>query len=189
MLKAKILFVGPSESGKTILANFLTDSSDITEYNPTQGVRILEFENPQVTNQGTVCEFQLWDCGGDRKFESCWPALMKDSHGVVIVFNADVPSHLREIEMWHSCFIQQQLLPDAQCLLIAHRKPGSGPGSGGDQGNGTLLLASPLNSLKLVHSDLEEEPEEIRTEFTKYLRSVVNSLSECQDKEELAIIA
>ncbi|KAL6056235.1 hypothetical protein STEG23_020604, partial [Scotinomys teguina] len=69
MLKAKILFVGPCESGKTVLANFLTDSSDITEYNPTQGVRILEFENPHVTsnNKGTGCEFELWDCGGDSK--------------------------------------------------------------------------------------------------------------------------
>lgn len=28
-----------SQSGKTVLANFLTESSDITEYNPTQGVR------------------------------------------------------------------------------------------------------------------------------------------------------
>nr|KAF6355005.1 intraflagellar transport 22 [Myotis myotis] len=101
MLKAKILFVGPCESGKTVLANFLTESSDITEYNPTQGVRILEFENPHVTsnNKGTACEFELWDCGGDPKFESCWPALMKDSHGVVIIFNADIPSHLKEIEM------------------------------------------------------------------------------------------
>ncbi|XP_001366207.2 intraflagellar transport protein 22 homolog isoform X1 [Monodelphis domestica] len=184
MLKAKILFVGPCESGKTALANFLTESSDITEYNPTQGVRILEFENPQVTsnNKGTGCEFELWDCGGDTKFESCWPALMKDSHGVVIIFNADIPSHLKEIEMWHSCFVQQQLLQDNQCLLIAHHKPGSG----GDKGN--LSLAAPLNKLKLVHSNLEEEPEEIRTEFIKYLKSIVSSVSESRDREEMSII-
>ncbi|XP_054570850.1 intraflagellar transport protein 22 homolog isoform X3 [Eptesicus fuscus] len=138
MLKAKILFVGPCESGKTVLANFLTESSDITEYNPTQGVRILEFENPHVTsnNKGTACEFELWDCGGDPKFESCWPALMKDSHGVVIIFNADIPSHLKEIEMWYSCFVQQQFLQDTQCLLIAHHKPGSGS----DKGNLSLFL-------------------------------------------------
>ncbi|XP_020861431.1 intraflagellar transport protein 22 homolog isoform X3 [Phascolarctos cinereus] len=149
MLKAKILFVGPCESGKTVLANFLTESSDITEYNPTQGVRILEFENPQVAsnNKGTGCEFELWDCGGDTKalfppwrFESCWPALMKDSHGVVIIFNANIPSHLKEIEMWHSCFVQQQLLQDSQCLLIAHHKPGSG----GDKGNLSLEIAPKL---------------------------------------------
>ncbi|XP_043855252.1 intraflagellar transport protein 22 homolog isoform X2 [Dromiciops gliroides] len=154
MLKAKILFVGPCESGKTVLANFLTESSDITEYNPTQGVR----------------------------FESCWPALMKDSHGVVIIFNADIPSHLKEIEMWHSCFVQQQLLQDNQCLLIAHHKPGSG----GDKSN--LSLAAPLNKLKLIHSNLEEEPEEIRMEFIKYLKSIVSSVSESRDREEMSII-
>lgn len=64
------------------------------------------------------------------RFESCWPALMKDSHGVVIIFNADIPSHLKEIEMWYSCFVQQQFLQDTQCLLIAHHKPGSGSGKG-----------------------------------------------------------
>uniref|UniRef100_A0A7N5P503 Intraflagellar transport 22 n=1 Tax=Ailuropoda melanoleuca TaxID=9646 RepID=A0A7N5P503_AILME len=154
MLKAKILFVGPCESGKTVLANFLTESSDITEYNPTQGVR----------------------------FESCWPALMKDSHGVVIVFNADLPSHLKEIEMWYSCFVQQQFLQDTQCLLIAHHKPGSGS----DKGN--LTLSPPLNKLKLVHSNLEDDPEEIRLEFIKYLKSIINSVSESRDREEMSII-
>ncbi|XP_054103815.1 intraflagellar transport protein 22 homolog isoform X3 [Callithrix jacchus] len=109
MLKAKILFVGPCESGKTVLANFLTESSDITEYSPTQGVR----------------------------FESCWPALMKDAHGVVIVFNADIPSHRKEMEMWYSCFVQQQSLQDTQCMLIAHHKPGSGD----DKGSLSLLNA------------------------------------------------
>ncbi|XP_045397458.1 intraflagellar transport protein 22 homolog isoform X2 [Lemur catta] len=184
MLKAKILFVGPCESGKTVLANFLTESSDITEYNPTQGVRILEFENPNVTsnNKGTGCEFELWDCGGDTKFESCWPALMKDAHGVVIIFNPDIPSHRKEIEMWYSCFVQQQLLQDTQCLLIAHHKPGSG----GDTGR--LSLSPPLNKLKLVHSNLEDDPEEIRKEFIKYLKSIINSMSESRDREEMSII-
>ncbi|XP_040117803.1 intraflagellar transport protein 22 homolog isoform X2 [Oryx dammah] len=154
MLKAKILFVGPCESGKTVLANFLTESSDITEYNPTQGVR----------------------------FESCWPALMKDSHGVVIVFNIDIPSHLKEIETWYSCFVQQQFLQNTQCLLIAHHKPGSGS----DKEN--PALAPPLNKLKLVHSNLEDDPEEIRMEFIKYLRSIINSVSESRDREEMSII-
>lgn len=60
-----------------------------------------------------------------HRFESCWPALMKDSNGVVIIFNPDVPSHLKEIETWHSMFISSQGLVDNQCLLISHYKPGS----------------------------------------------------------------
>lgn len=39
-----------SQSGKTVLANFLTESSDITEYNPTQGVRwALKYLCPRET--------------------------------------------------------------------------------------------------------------------------------------------
>lgn len=65
-------------------------------------------------------------CSFSYRFESCWPALMKDSSGVVIIFNPDVPSHLKEIETWHSMFIASQSLQENQCLLIAHHKPGSG---------------------------------------------------------------
>ncbi|XP_037736691.1 intraflagellar transport protein 22 homolog isoform X3 [Chelonia mydas] len=155
MLKAKILFVGPSESGKSVLANFLSESTEgISSYVPTQGVR----------------------------FETCWPALMKDSHGVVIVFNPELPSHLKEIEMWYSCFVQQQQLLDNQCLLIAHHKPGSA----GDTEN--LSLASPLNKLKLIHSSLEEDPEDVRIEFVKYFKSIINLLNESRDREEMSII-
>ncbi|XP_054991282.1 intraflagellar transport protein 22 homolog isoform X2 [Sorex araneus] len=107
---------------------------------------------------------------------------MKDAQGVVIVFNADIPSHLKEIEMWYSNFVQQQLLQDSQCLLIAHHKPGSG----GDKGSPPL--APPLNKLKLVHSNLEDDPEEIRIEFVTYLKSVINSVSESRDREEMSIM-
>lgn len=50
---------------------------------------------------------------------------MKDSCGVVIVFNPDVKSHLKEIETWYSMFISPQSLQESQCLLIAHQKPHS----------------------------------------------------------------
>ncbi|KAG5284116.1 hypothetical protein AALO_G00023130 [Alosa alosa] len=85
MFKTKILIIGPSESGKTVLANFLSDTVETIggDYSPTQGVRILEFEsqNHGSGDRDSSCEVELWDCGGDFKFESCWPALMKDSNG------------------------------------------------------------------------------------------------------------
>uniref|UniRef100_A0A3B5B3J2 Intraflagellar transport 22 n=1 Tax=Stegastes partitus TaxID=144197 RepID=A0A3B5B3J2_9TELE len=156
MFKTKILFVGPNESGKTVLANFLFDTTENVggEYRPTQGVR----------------------------FESCWPALMKDSSGVVIVFNPDVPSHLKEIETWHSMFISSQGLQEAQCLLIAHHKPGSGVE------DGRLPLASHLSRLPLIHSNLEDEPEDVRQAFCRYLGNVVNTMSESREREEMSII-
>ncbi|XP_075877793.1 intraflagellar transport protein 22 homolog [Nelusetta ayraudi] len=185
MFKTKILFTGPSECGKTVLANFLSDTTENIggEYRPTQGIRILEFES-QTEGSGnkTVCEVELWDCSGDFKFESCWPAVMKDSSGVVIVFNPDVPSHLKEIETWYSMFISAQGLQDNQCLLIAHRKPGS---AAEDR---RLQLASHLGRVPLIHSNLEEEPEDLRQSFTRYLGNVVNTVAERREREEMSII-
>ncbi|XP_044286151.1 intraflagellar transport protein 22 homolog [Varanus komodoensis] len=181
MLKLKVLFVGPREAGKSVLANFLSETTEsIGSYMPTHGVRILEYEKP--LSSGAGCRFELWDCGGDKKFEACWPALMKDSHGVTIIFNPDLPSHLKEIEMWHSCFVQHQPLLESQCLLIAHHKPGTA----GDIEN--LDLPSPLKRLQLIYSNLEEDPEDVRMEFMKYLKSLVNLVSENRDREEMSLI-
>ncbi|XP_062887312.1 intraflagellar transport protein 22 homolog isoform X3 [Mobula hypostoma] len=172
-------------SGKTVLANFLSDATEAIggDYNPTLGVRILEFEclNVNAGGRNVGCEVELWDCSGDQKFETCWPALMKDSNGVIIVFN-DIPSHLKEIEMFYSYFVQQQRLHDSQCLLIAHHKPSSAPGRNRPN------LAQQLSKLRLIHSNLEEDPEQVRTAFRQYLGTVVSSLSESRDKEEMSII-
>lgn len=185
MLKVKILFVGPNESGKTVLANFLSDTTDYVgqEYNPTVGVRILEFESQAEGHGDTkTCEVELWDCSGDFKFESCWPALTNDTNGVVIIFNPDLPSHLKEIETWHSMFISSQGLLDSQCLLMAHHKPGSGDDVG------QLPLATHLNRLPLIQSNLEEEPEDVRVAFCRYLGNVLHTMSESREREEMSII-
>ncbi|XP_015225356.1 intraflagellar transport protein 22 homolog [Cyprinodon tularosa] len=184
MFKAKILFVGPNESGKTVLANFLSDTREDVggEYRPTRGVRILEFEAHPEGSHDKTCEVELWDCSGDFKFESCWPAIIKDSSGVVIIFNPDVPSHLKEIETWHAMFISTQSLQDSQCLLIAHHKPGS------EVEGGRLPLAPNLSRLPLIHSNLEEQPEDLRHAFYGYLGDVVKAMSESREREEMSII-
>ena len=45
-IKVKVALIGPCESGKTLLANFLADATEnsIQEYQPTKVARALEFE-------------------------------------------------------------------------------------------------------------------------------------------------
>ncbi|KAK7945490.1 hypothetical protein WMY93_001218 [Mugilogobius chulae] len=164
-MQVKILFIGPTESGKTVLANFLSDISENVggEYRPTVGVRILKFDSHlEGGSDNRGCKVELWDCSGDFKFESCWPTLMKDCNGVVIVFNPDVQEN--------------------QCLLIAHNKPESAVKEG------HLSLASPLNRLPLIQSNLEEEPEVVRKAFVRYIGNVVKAMSESREREEMSII-
>lgn len=186
MFKAKILIIGPTESGKSVLANFLSNTVETIEgdYTPTHGVRILEFEshNPGSGDRDGGCEVELWDCGGDSKFESCWPALMRDSNGVIIVFNSDVPSHLREVETWHSKFVTSQGLRESQCLLMAHQKPGGGANTSSPD------LAPHLRKLQLVNSNLEDDSEDVRQKFKKFLGGILKTMSDNREHEEMSII-
>lgn len=112
LLEAWVLCVGPCQSGKTVLVptswqNIL--ASPTTTQTKKGDPRTWEPTHYQQ-QQRHRWEFELWECSANPKFESCWSLLMQDSHRVVIIFNAYIQSHLKKIQMWYSCFTQQQFL-------------------------------------------------------------------------------
>ena len=34
------------------------------------------------------------------RFDKCWPAVIHQSHGVVLVYNPDEPAQTKEVELW-----------------------------------------------------------------------------------------
>lgn len=61
------------QSGKTIIANFLSELINIDESTsprPTQGLRIVEFELTDINVNGKNCniDIELWDCSGDHRY-------------------------------------------------------------------------------------------------------------------------
>lgn len=68
----QILLLVCQQSGKTSLANFLSDAKDVLsigQYRPTVGCRILEFqlESSYSTRGANNRDIQLWDCSADRR--------------------------------------------------------------------------------------------------------------------------
>ncbi|KAG8338725.1 Intraflagellar transport protein 22 [Homalodisca vitripennis] len=110
-----------SKSGKTTIANFLSDSTENVggEYRPTQGVRIVEFEtqNSNINNGGFKTDVELWDCSGDLKFENFWPAIYKDANGIVFVCDLSVPDASSKLDYYFESFC---LLP-----LFHQQNPGT----------------------------------------------------------------
>ncbi|EGZ09062.1 hypothetical protein PHYSODRAFT_252263 [Phytophthora sojae] len=103
MAPLKILIVGPKEAGKSTIANFLAEHSDRLggqeRYQPTVGVRILEIEKGKAN-------IELWDISGDQNYEACWPAVMKDTDGVVLVYNPESHVHESEAMLWFVPYLQ-----------------------------------------------------------------------------------
>ena len=59
----------------------------------------MEFETRHSTTKVDVA-VELWDCSGDQKFESCWPAITSGSHGLLFVLNADDMPEDLIVEHW-----------------------------------------------------------------------------------------
>jgi Rab-like protein 5 len=60
------------QGGKTLVSNTLAEATDsaISEYRPTQGCRIVEFELNNILMQESKtnkADVEMWDCSGDRK--------------------------------------------------------------------------------------------------------------------------
>ncbi|GFS02560.1 intraflagellar transport protein 22 homolog [Elysia marginata] len=182
MSKAKVIVVGPCEAGKTVLCNFLADATEFSggEYHPTQGVRIVEFETNGPDNSRSALDVELWDCSGHRRFESCWPAMIRDASGAIFVYNPDVPNHDKELDTWYNFIIGNQHLKDNQCYVYAHHRPNTA-------GQSTELSNS-FSKIPLVHTNLEEDADAVRSEFTRFLWTLVRAMSSNREQEELNIM-
>lgn len=186
MYRTKVAVVGPLESGKTILSNFLSEAtaSSDKEYRSTQGVRILEFESDGVhsdTGKAFRVEVELWDCSGRKRFETCWPAFSKDVHGVLIVVKSEHLKQEKEVERWYSYFVKRQQLKDSQCLLIvlSKDKDRSHPVE--------ISKSSKMAAVKCVHAT-REDLESIRSEFALLLTTLCDTSKEAQDKAEQEVM-
>ncbi|XP_065663685.1 intraflagellar transport protein 22 homolog isoform X2 [Hydra vulgaris] len=184
--KIKILVLGPKQSGKTFLSNFIADATESTsgEYRSTKGVRILEFEVEGIDiggNHTVNLEVELWDCSGDQRYEGCWPALQKGANGLIFVYNPDVTAHEKELESWYLHFSKQQGIKDQQCIVFAHSKSGN-------SGSSLVKLNGNLGRVSLINTNFEEDSEGIKNAFKRFLSSVLSHVNDSRDQEELSII-
>ncbi|XP_064620707.1 intraflagellar transport protein 22 homolog [Lineus longissimus] len=185
MFKTKILMLGPCESGKTAISNFLSEASEQQGglYHATCGVRIVEFESQGLNVNGRTMngEVELWDVSGDRKFENCWPAIARDASGIIFVYNPDAPNHDKELDSWYTHFVKQQGLRDSQCIVFKHQRPSA-------HDREIIELSGQFSRIPVVQSNLEEDPEGLHLEFRNFLSTLLSAMSDKREQEELSIM-
>ena len=157
------MVVGPEQSGKTTITNLLAQvgfCQDVPSlrdlpYRPTAGVRIVEFET-DLNGSGArkwggerKIEVEVWDCSGNTKYESGWPATQKDADGVILVYNPENPNHTAEVETWYEWFIAKGGLKQEQCLVFANDR-----NSGQDDPRGKPPRA--LDDVELFYTDADD---------------------------------
>ncbi|XP_030040837.2 intraflagellar transport protein 22 homolog [Manduca sexta] len=175
--KLKILFIGPSDSGKSQIANCLrSDSINIEEAGtprPTQGVRIVEFELSNLNVNGKIVnvDIELWDCSGNHRFESCWPSLRVGVQGVILVCSpntADTAS--RELELLYNYFVSQPKLPAKQCVVFYNCT---------DEQDviDSLNLSPTFSKVSQVPINMKSGDDRLKVDFSNYIISVLQSIN------------
>ncbi|CAB3261488.1 unnamed protein product [Arctia plantaginis] len=177
--KLKILMIGPSESGKTHIANFISDSINIEEADtprPTQGVRIVEFElsNLNVNGKTTNIDIELWDCSGDHRFESCWPALRLGVQGVILVCSPNTAQTAsREMELFYNYFVSQPKLSAKQCVLFYNCTEDRDD----QQEMVSLNLSHTFSKVSQVTINLKTGGSRLKIDFSNYITSILQSIN------------
>ncbi|CAM9128348.1 unnamed protein product [Ascophyllum nodosum] len=178
----KIVVCGPVKGGKTSIANFISGQTDQLgnpgmTYEATAGARILECEKqPGIT--GIKVPVEIWDVSGDQSYEACWPAIMKDVDGVILVYSPEIPSHATEVGIWYDQFVKQPKLPEECCHVFVHRtNPAPAPRS---------RLPPKLTGLKknVLHSNFTSAAQgQMIASFEDFLRGVHQAASTAQRRK------
>ena len=102
----KVVVGGPCRTGKTVISNFLSDTAGHMNfqdrYEKTAGVRVLEFERSVGGGYGSQISVELWDCSGDEKYESCYPAMTQDASAAILARPVQRPLLMLVIWAAHS---------------------------------------------------------------------------------------
>jgi len=124
-VRCKVLVIGPKRCGKSRVANFLArheENPNFEVYKPTKGCRILEFEEDvSAGGRSRNLSVEMWDCSGDKQYKECWPAILRDVHGVILVYDPTIKEQEKDIELWYKTYTSRLGLSDSQVILFAHQ--------------------------------------------------------------------
>ncbi|KAG4087419.1 P-loop containing nucleoside triphosphate hydrolase protein [Neocallimastix lanati (nom. inval.)] len=176
----KIFIIGPPNSGKTAIANYLADlnKSLSSDYTPTQGVRILELDQIiKTTSKGsrkqqqTNVSIELWDCSGEDRFKTIWPNLSSIANGLILVYDQENRLTEKDIDEWLSYFS----LNEKQCMIYAYNKDSNSK-------KGKVDHKIPIHSVSIV-----DEPDNIKKTFDGFLTQVYVEMQEQLENEQRII--
>ena len=176
-VRTKVLVIGPKRCGKTRIANFLAkhdEAPNFQVYAPTKGARIIEFEEGVMLGKKPVtASVEMWDCSGDRQYEGCWPAILKDAQGVVLVYDPTIKEQEKDIELWYKSYTARLGLKESCVMLFAHVSQASGSRS-------TYQPPRALDKFKFLNTTLDNEDvgRQMRETFNVFLGHVATFAQE-----------
>ncbi|OAG31446.1 Ras-related protein Rab-6A [Nematocida displodere] len=116
--KYKIVFLGDTAVGKTMLVTRYVFSTETKDYQPTIGV---DFFAQKTEIGGKQVNLQLWDTAGQERFRSLIPNYARDSFMAVILFDLTVRETFDRVDLWIKEFVQRNNGSKVNILLVGNK--------------------------------------------------------------------
>lgn len=137
-------------------------------------MRIVEFESNQLEmdGQSVNAEVELWDCSGDRRFETCWPAIRHRANGAIFVCDPTAAEVGRELLLWYTEFAAKGATPHSNLMVLLHSPSSEKPTN--DSAIAEFRMPREMDGVACIAADMGKGGgEELRLEFNNFLCNII----------------
>ena len=181
--RVKVLILGPSKTGKSNIANFLSGNKETptSEYKETCPLRLFEVQvdgRGKGANRHIRIDVEIWDCSGNTKYQQCWPAMWKNADAIIFVVNPEIPNQEKELELWHKSFAVPAKIPEKHCLVFAHH---STPPDNAVGVNAIPPLPKCVANCRALETSLDFTSDSFKEAFEGLISTVIASRREAEE--------
>ncbi|XP_021956130.1 ras-related protein RIC1 isoform X1 [Folsomia candida] len=113
----KITLLGDSGTGKTSMLNSFTHGTYQGAVSATRGV---DMGFKTLNFAGKKIKLTVWDCAGQDRFRAICPSYIRNSHGVIIVYDITDPTSFKNVDEWLNV-AYESALPEVSILLAGNK--------------------------------------------------------------------
>jgi len=114
----KVSLIGPTGVGKTSIQMKVAENKFIEQIKSTVGVTFARKEKKVGDKTITM---QIWDFGGQLRFQVISDILVKGSHAVLLIFDVTRPRTLSELTTRWLKLVQENITPSTILFLVGNK--------------------------------------------------------------------
>lgn len=105
----------------------------------------------------------------DFRYDSCWPAILYKTDGIVFVYARDSDQDKKDLETFYDFFVERSGFSEKNCVLFLNQ-------TGAESNNGKAKT-NPLPKINYYSVNIEEKGADLRKAFNSFLSDLINRKS------------
>ena len=116
----KIVLIGDTMVGKTMISNVLVDLPFSNEYAESAGASMVKIDFINKNTGGKSC-ISLWDTAGQEKFHALASVFFQGAQVAIIVYDVSNETSFQHIHYWRDLFLDHSQAIENKFLIVGNK--------------------------------------------------------------------